>query len=196
MAIPDSDWELLLDVVRQMTETRQLDPLLSYATEQALDLVGAEQGYLILLNDDGSLDFRVQFSSTPTKPPDPASQISESIVRQVLDTGEPLLSANAQTDQRLGSKASVQGLHIHSIMCLPLITRGRILGALYIENRSRQGVFDQNDMRRMRYFCSQAAVSIESAMLNDALETRVKTRNSRLQDANARLRKLLSLIHI
>ncbi len=187
MVVPEKDWETLLDVTRQMAETRTLDPLLAYATQQALDLIGAEYGYLVLLNDDGSLDFRVQFSRDHTDPGDPQAQISESILWQVLKTGEPILSADAQVDERLQSAASVHALRIHSILCLPLIAHGHVLGALYIENRSGKGAFDRQDLRRMRYFASQAAVSIANAMLNEALEERVTARTARMQAALDRL---------
>ena len=52
--------EKLLDISRKMAENRYLDPLLEYAMCVALDLFEAEYGYLVLLREDGSLDFRIQ----------------------------------------------------------------------------------------------------------------------------------------
>lgn len=184
----DVDWAKLLDVVRQMSETRTLGSVLAYATEQALEVVGADQGYLILLGDDGALDFRVQFSRVGQIVPNPEQQVSQSIVLRVLDTGEPVVSADAQEDEEFYALASVHDLKIRSIMCLPLIAQGNILGALYIENRGGAGLFCDEDVRRMRLFASQAAVSIANAMLNEALEARVAVRTARLEETNAQLR--------
>ena len=51
--------EKILDIGRELAERRALEPLLSYAMETALDLCDAEYGYLVLLESDGSLNFRV-----------------------------------------------------------------------------------------------------------------------------------------
>ncbi len=184
----DVEWAKLLDVVRQMSETRTLGTVLAYATEQALEVVGADYGYLILLNDDGTLDFRVQFSKSGEIDEDPEKQVSQSILTQVLETGESVVSADAQQDKQFFALASVHDLQIRSIMCLPLIAQGNILGALYIENRGGAGLFSDEDVRRMRLFASQAAVSIANAMLNEDLEARVAARTVRLEEANAQLR--------
>ena len=42
-----------------MAEHRALDPLLSYVIDEALALVEAERGYVVLSRPDGTLDFRV-----------------------------------------------------------------------------------------------------------------------------------------
>lgn len=181
------EWEALLDVVRQMAETRTLAPLLTYATEQALHVIGADRGFLILLNPDGSLDFRVQFTRSGEVLPNPHEEVSLSIVLRVVQTGEPLISSDAGSDVRLKQAASVHGLRIRAIMCVPLIARGSVLGALYIENRTGLRVFTDEDLRRMRYYASQAAVSIQNAMLNEELEQMVAARTANLAEANAQL---------
>src|SRR5262249_13009909 len=50
----------LLDISRQMAETRDLNPLLQYAMDIALVLFDAERGYLVLVNRDTTLDFHVR----------------------------------------------------------------------------------------------------------------------------------------
>ena len=50
--------QTVLDLSRQMAETRTLSPLLDYAMGEAIRLVGAERGYLVLINADESLDFQ------------------------------------------------------------------------------------------------------------------------------------------
>lgn len=86
--------------------------------------------------------------------------------------------------------SSVKELQIRSVMCAPLVSRGKILGAVYVENRSGSNLFDNEDLTMLEYFAAQSAVSIENVMHNDELETRVATRTAELAQANTRLREL------
>jgi signal transduction histidine kinase len=78
-------------------------------------------------------------------------------------------------------------------MCVPLVSRGQTIGALYVENRSLAGRFAQDDLMPLKYFASQAAVSIENAALNEDLEARVAARTAELREANERLGTLRML---
>ncbi|MGD8791333.1 MAG: hypothetical protein PVF47_02180, partial [Anaerolineae bacterium] len=51
--------EHILDASRRMAETRTLGPLLDYIVDKAIELTGAERGYIVQARPDGSLDFLV-----------------------------------------------------------------------------------------------------------------------------------------
>jgi diguanylate cyclase (GGDEF)-like protein/PAS domain S-box-containing protein len=68
-------------------------------------------------------------------------------------------------------------------MCVPLISREKVLGAIYIENRSEKGLFEKKDLLPLQYFAAQAAVSIDNALMNEELETRVSQRTAELNKA-------------
>ncbi len=173
--------ERILDISRSMAETRQLEPLLAYAMAHAMELVGAERGYLVLLRSDGSLDFRVQQDSGGSLLEHPEDQISHSILNQVLETGQPVNVNDAQTDPSFSTARSVMTLQLRSVMCVPLISRGQVIGAMYVENRHAAGIFQNEDIVPLTLFANQAAVSIENAALNEDLERRVEERTAELQ---------------
>ncbi|MEM8863878.1 MAG: hypothetical protein AAGD96_36680, partial [Chloroflexota bacterium] len=50
----------LLAASRRMAELRTLDPLLAYVIDNVLSLVGAEQGYIVLISSDGEIEYRVR----------------------------------------------------------------------------------------------------------------------------------------
>lgn len=74
-------------------------------------------------------------------------------------------------------------------MSVPLISRGRMIGAIYVENRSDKGVFMQEDCEPLEFFAAQAAVAIENALLNDDLESRVAVRTANLAQINEKLKQ-------
>jgi signal transduction histidine kinase len=59
---------------------------------------------------------------------------------------------------------------------------GQTLGALYLENRTRENVFTKVDLPAVNLFASQVAIAIENAQLNDELEERVAARTAELQN--------------
>jgi len=181
--------EKLLDISRKMAENRLLDPLLEYAMNVALELFNAEFGYLVLSSEEDSLDFRICQDKRGNVLDEPEEQISHTIFEDVIKNGKSLVIANALTDPTYQSADSVITLKLRSVMCVPLIARGRTLGAIYIENRSEEDLFTDEDIKPLEYFAAQAAISIENAILNDELESRVVQRTEELARINELLRE-------
>lgn len=187
LTLPPDKLERLLDITRQMAETRVLEPLLKRAMASALDLVGAEMGYLILLEADDSLSFPVRLHRDGSVVERPDTQVSQSILRKVVFDGEDVLLADALGDGEFNASKSVMLLRLRSVMSVPLVSREVTLGAIYVENRTQQNVFSHGDLKLLKFFAAQAAVMIDNAMLNEDLEQRVALRTQELEDANNQL---------
>jgi PAS domain S-box-containing protein len=192
--------EHILDISRRMAETRDLDPLLNDVMDEAIRLVGAERGYVVLVPPAGvpgdALDFRIQRSQDGQTLERAEDQVSRSILRQVVDSGEPLVLRDAAQDPHFGAADSVVILGLRSIMCVPLVSRGDTIGAVYVENRSIRGRFSQEDVAPLILFANQAAVAIENTRLfqalrqsHDELEIRVEKRTLELSKVNEQLKK-------
>jgi signal transduction histidine kinase len=186
--------EHILSASRRMAETRALDTLLNEIMDEAVRLVGAECGYLVLAQPDGTLDLRVQRGQPCHESDTSQDQISRTILEQVIDSGQPLVLRDAMSDARFGAADSVVLLGLRSVMCVPLISRGDTIGAIYAENRSIRGRFKDEDIVPLALFANQIAVDVENARLlqelreaHDELEHRVQERTTALAGANARL---------
>ncbi|MEW5957718.1 MAG: ATP-binding protein [Chloroflexota bacterium] len=175
--------ENILSISRRMAETRAVAPLLDYVMDEAIKLVGAERGYIVLTRPDGSLDFRVIRNLAGEQSRDASDQISRSVLNQVLTTGEPLLLSDAMSEPGFDKFQSVVNLKLRSIMCVPLLVHGESIGAIYVENRSIRGQFDKKELAPLILFGTQAAISIENATLYEDLERRVASRTAQLNRA-------------
>ena len=158
----------LLETSRLMAETRALEPLLKFAMDIALELFDAERGYLVLVNPDGTLDFNVRRDRSGRDLEMREAEISSTIFHRVVTQREPIVTASAM--EEFDQSVSIGDLQLRSVMCVPLITRNHVIGALYLENRSADAIFVKKDLEPLLFFASQAAVSIENAMLNAELE--------------------------
>src|SRR5690606_38782563 len=108
---------------------------------------------------------------------DALPQFSRTIVEHVIKKGEPVLTGDAQEDERFTSGESVGSLSLRSIMCAPLRARGQVIGAVIVDNRMKVGAFTREDLQLLIAFGTQAAIAIENARLfqqtDEALARRV-----------------------
>ncbi len=165
--------EKLVTLGRQLAETRVLDPLREQAMDMALDLLGAEYGYLILVDDHDAVTFRVGRDRDGNDLEEPREQISHTILMRVVANGAALITKDAASS--IQSKSALK-LQLRSVMCVPLISRGKLLGAVYTENRSKKDHFTKDDLRLLEYFAPLAAVAIENAIANQQLEEEIAER--------------------
>ena len=162
--------DYVLRVSRHMAESHSLAPLLAYTIDKVLTLVGAERGYIVLKDGDGSIDFKIKRDNEGNDLPGATDEISYSILEQVVQTGESVMLSDAMHDPKFGTARSVMALRLRSIMCVPLITRNRTIGAIYVENRSVRGRFRESDLAPLQLFANQAAIAIENTELIENLK--------------------------
>ena len=175
--------EYMLSVSQKMVQKRSLTPLLSYAIEQALILVKAEQGYIVLLKPDGTLEFPVKRTASGHLKRVEGDPVSRSILNEAIQTKKSVLVRNALMDARFSTSESIMMMRKLSIMCVPLMHKNEVTGAIYVENRSKSNQFDEDDLVPLEFFSTQAAVAIENANLNENLEQLVAERTEQLQQA-------------
>ncbi len=106
--------ERILNVSRRMVETRTLLPLLNYVIDEAIDLIGAERGYVVLTKPDGSLDFRVKRHQDGKEVEHAEEEVSTSVLNQVIESGQSLILQDAIHDPHFGAAESVMILGLRS----------------------------------------------------------------------------------
>jgi sigma-B regulation protein RsbU (phosphoserine phosphatase) len=83
----------------------------------------------------------------------------------VAREGQPILTSDAQSDDRFKQRKSVMMLGLRAILCVPLKIKDKISGAVYVDNRIHIGVFTQDDLELLTSIASSAAIAIENARL-------------------------------
>lgn len=143
-----------------------LDEVLLQAMNEVIALTGAERGFIILRNDDtGELEFRIARDMAGNSLPGGQTQISNTILREVIESGQALLADNAYKDPRMQDNMSIAQLTLRSVLCVPLIYREQVVGAVYVDNRLRAGIFQERELNLLQAFANQVAVAVENARL-------------------------------
>src|SRR5882757_4506561 len=159
----------LYEVVKIINSTLNLEEVLNRVLDLAIRRVRGERGMIILLDPITSA-LRTCIVHN-TKDTEGGSRRSpQSIVKEVIQSGQSVISADARADARFVESESVIAENIMSILCVPLVIRDRIAGAIYVDHREARHLFSQKDLTFIEAFADQAAIAIENARLYEELE--------------------------
>lgn len=156
---------LLLHLTQAFNSSLDLDEVLDRVMDEVITAVHAERGFVMLREPDGQLTFRTARGLDQNTIGQPHFQVSRSVVESVARDGQPILTNDAMTDSRFSGRESVIILGLRSIMCSPLKAKGKIIGAIYVDNRLQAGIFTHEDLDLLSAIASSAAIAIENARL-------------------------------
>jgi transcriptional regulator with GAF, ATPase, and Fis domain len=159
-----------------------LDDVLEAMLDEVIGLTLADRGLLILVHGvaaasgfvpaaDGDRRFIVRASRNVRRETVANAEgfISDTIVREVIEGARPIIVSDALADTQFGSSESVIAMKLSSVMCVPLVSQGEVLGALYVGNDRVKHLFDRGQLELLSIFASQAALILQNAMLLNAL---------------------------
>jgi Nif-specific regulatory protein len=173
----------LYEVVKIINSSLDLQEVLTRVLDLAIRRLRAERGMILLLDPiTSALRTRVVRNINEGEPDSKRSP--QSIVREVIQSGQSVMSADARADERFVESESVIAENILSILCVPLIIKERIAGAIYVDHRQARHLFSQKDRNFLEAFADQAAIAIENARLYEELEearTRLSLENESLR---------------
>ncbi|MFI5301372.1 MAG: sigma 54-interacting transcriptional regulator, partial [Polyangiales bacterium] len=154
---------------RLMSQAKgQLDELLAAMLDSIVGLTGADRGILLLLQD-GTPVVRAARNVARETIEDASGQVSDSIVKRVIDTKRPIIVSDALSDTAFGKSESVVALSLSSVMCVPLLASGEMLGVLYVGSQKVKGLFEKSSLEVLTVFAAQATLILENAMLLSSL---------------------------
>lgn len=163
------DLEALLDISKAINSTLVLDDILQMVMRRASKLLRAERGFLMLKDEEDNLQFKTAHNICKESLTKEDFRISMSIANSVAKTGKSIYTSDAQHDERYSKQKSIVELDLKSIMCVPLKSKERIIGILYLDNSSKSNIFLQSDLYLFELFAGQAAIAIENAKLYENL---------------------------
>jgi len=161
----DDHLTLLYRLSHTFNSSLDLDEVLNRVMDEVIAATRAERGFVMLHEADRRLVFRVARGMDRSTIDDPQFQVSRSVVEWVAREGQPILTSDAQRDDRFSMRRSVKALGLRSILCVPLKIKDKVSGVVYVDNRLQVGIFTPADLELLTSIASSAAIAIENARL-------------------------------
>jgi predicted ATPase/serine phosphatase RsbU (regulator of sigma subunit) len=188
-----------------------LEKLLSTLMTIVIENAGARRGYLILAAEKDARHQKWVIAATgmvkadgaimtelPSQPLNKSHDFSNGIVYYVARTKEPVVLHDAAHDSHASAPNAydsyISQKQPKSILCMPLINQGKLNGILYLENNLITGAFTPDRLQILNLLCSQAAISLENALLYNTLEEKVAERTEQLAQANQEITLLNEML--
>jgi serine phosphatase RsbU (regulator of sigma subunit) len=165
-ATAETRLQALLEITHSMGKAVGLDEVLPKVLSSLFKIfLQADRGFIVLQTPDGAL---VPRWAQARRGDGESIRISRTIVRQVMETKEAILSADAASDTRFEMSQSIADFRIRSMMCAPLVgADDAAFGALQIDTLDQRSRFTKEDLEVLAGVASQAAIAIENAQLHE-----------------------------
>jgi Nif-specific regulatory protein len=147
----------LYEISEKLCDIIELPELFAKILEFIKTIISMERCYLMLADEkSGETDVVAVFA------PEDEIVISQSIINKTLKEKNALLVSNAGLDKFLKNRKSVVQHKIGSVMCVPLISRGKLLGLIYTECQPEKYIFTEDDLQFLNAFAHQGALAIDN----------------------------------
>ena len=166
-------------VAETVNSSLELDVVLRRVLDIAVEVLSAQRGFVMIADDAGVLQLAAMHGLDRASLASDEMRPSHTAVQRVFSSGETLITTDAQSDPRFNAQQSVRLLNLRSIICVPLISKARRIGVVYLDSRVTPGLFTPQDPSLLIAFANQAALAIENARL--------------FNDQRARLREIMRL---
>ncbi|MGH7776678.1 MAG: adenylate/guanylate cyclase domain-containing protein [Candidatus Dormibacterales bacterium] len=162
---------LLYQVGGELTSSLDLDEVLRNVMDRVIELMNASRGFIVLV-DATTAERRIRVARGES-PERGAGELlgSRTVIEQVLAGGKAVVTTDASSDERFRAQASVILHNLRSIIAAPLVVKGRAVGALYVDNPLKAGIFGEDDKDFLQAIANQAAIAIENARLYTELRS-------------------------
>lgn len=166
----------LLEGLRALGSGRVLDDVLTLVLDSAIDVGGAERGFIMLANPDTGLELKLARARGRITLPGQGFGTSRKIPEEVFETGKPRIVADLLDGDLASVHMGTVALGIRNVLCVPLrlvryleraeqqVGEERI-GVLYLDSREKGSLLTDSTRTALETLATEAAVAIENARL-------------------------------
>jgi len=154
---------LFYELARDLSSSLELDIVLRRVMDRVIDLMEASRGFIVLVDPVTSL-MSVQMSGGEADPEKSRAFLgSKTVIEQVVKSGQAVVATDATLDDRFKGQQSVILQNLRSIIAVPLVTKGLVIGAVYVDNPFKAAIFEDKDKEFLQAIADLAAIAIDNA---------------------------------
>jgi serine phosphatase RsbU (regulator of sigma subunit)/pSer/pThr/pTyr-binding forkhead associated (FHA) protein len=153
--------QALIRAGRELAGLSPLPKLFPLILDLAIDAVGAQRGVVMTLEGE---ELIVQASNGE------GFRISSAVRDRVLKEKNSVLVKDTQMDDAFRGRVSIVEQKVRTLMAVPLQTKDRIIGLIYVDSPSLLREFTTDDLNLLTVMANVAAIRIEHARLAEVEE--------------------------
>jgi adenylate cyclase len=162
-----------------------LDALLQKLLDKAFEIFPADRGVILLRPEESDSLVPMVVKSRQGDADDVDDvRISQTILNEVCEEKQAVLSSDAMSDSRFSGSNSIILGQIRSTLSVPLLHKQRILGVIHLDSKLASGAFTEKDLQILTGFARQAAAMVQHHHLLKKMESEIVVRE--------KMRRLLS----
>lgn len=160
----------LYRISHELGTITDLQNVLNKVLKIVLDIMKADRGFILLVDEESKeLVPQVVHHKDDIDQTENVA-ISKTIINQIIESGESIITSDAMTDDRFKNSESIVFHGIRSTMCVPLKFEGKVLGLMSVDSKGKEVNFTKDDLELLTAICDQASVVIKNAKLFDDLK--------------------------
>jgi signal transduction histidine kinase len=164
------DLPTLIQASQAISGEIELDKLLTTLLKIALANAGATKCVLLLKQEQylqvvARVEEGQEPELLPSIPLESSQDVAISLVNTVKRSLKPLVIVDARVSSQVAGDIYIQKHQPKSILCIPILNQGQLIGILYLENNLTVGAFTSDRIQVLNLLASQAAISLENARL-------------------------------
>lgn len=166
---PEVKLRAILEISSSLGKVLKLNDTLPVILQSLFKIFPQADFGFILLKDQVSGKLRLR-ASLSRRGEDDDVRVSMTVVRQAMDAGQAILSADVSDDRRFEASVSIAEMQLRSLMCTPLMDTNECpLGVLQLSTLDISQPFNSDDLDLLVSVGSQAAMAVENGTMHDAL---------------------------
>jgi serine phosphatase RsbU (regulator of sigma subunit)/pSer/pThr/pTyr-binding forkhead associated (FHA) protein len=166
----------LLEGLRALGSGRVLDEVLALVLDAAIEVTGAERGFIMLANEQRELEMKLARAKGKITMPGNRFDTSRKIPEEVFSTGELKIVADLLDGDLANVHMGTVALGIRHVMCAPLrlvryldradmVSEPKMIGVLYLDSREKGTILSPHTRTALDTLATEAGVAIENARL-------------------------------
>lgn len=161
----EKNMELINRVSRLLMQSSDINDVLRKILDSILDLLTRiDRGVIILVDDKTGkiLDVIIRSKKGTNKT---VRLYSRTVVNRVMKERKAIMMRDTRDESKVDASSSMQLMNVQSVMCVPLVSKARVRGVIYVDSVSAPHGFRTEDLSLLTALSSPAAIAIENAEL-------------------------------
>jgi transcriptional regulator with GAF, ATPase, and Fis domain len=175
-----NSYKKLFEFSQKLMGSYDLPALLDQLLDVVIQVTTADKGFIVLM-ESGEPVVKVARNLRRETISDAVSHLSDSILAKVVETRKPIIVSDALSDAQFKNALSVMNLKLTSVMCVPLLERGNLIGVIYVGNDNVRQLFDEAHLELLTIFAAQASLLVRNALLVNELQLDNRSLQERIE---------------